>query len=359
VIAEAAGLRVHVFTSPHLHLFRERFRLAGELANDSALIAAAERVAAVNRELTSFDAQVAAALLLFSETPADLALIETGMGGRDDSTNIVTPALSVLTPIDYDHQDALGATIQEIAGHKAGILKCGAPAVIARQAPEALAVIEARAADLDVDLWRRGGEWDAYVNNGRLVVQTQTRALDLPLPALIGPHQIDNAGLAAAALLRWRPDIADEAFAVGVAHARWPGRLTPLTRGALAAIAPGAEIWVDGGHNPHAAHALAAALADLQRKRPASTAIIIGIRARKDWRAFVAALASSAELVIGLPLADEHAAPDAIAATAREAGAQALTATDLRRALERARRAERILICGSLLLAAEALAGGA
>lgn len=354
-IAEAAGLEVHAFTKPHLFALNERFIVAGQPASNEALIAAAGRVARVDPALTQFDSQVAAAFLLFSETPADLALIETGMGGRDDSTNVLTPALSVITPVALDHQDALGPTLADVAAHKAGILKSNTPAIAARQPDEVRQILEAQARRLHAPLWRQGVEWDCYPSNGRLVVQTESRALDLPLPTLAGAHQLENAGLAAAALLRIKPELEDDAFARGITGARWPGRLTPLTRGPLAALAPSAEIWVDGGHNPHAAQALAAALADMNRKRPARTALIVGLRARKDWRAFVQALAPHAAKLIAVPLNEDHAPPDQIAAAAREAGIEASPANDLRRALIEARGAGRILICGSFLLAAEAL----
>lgn len=355
-IAEAAGFRVHAFTKPHLHGLNERFLVAGKQASDGVLIAAADRIGRLDPTLSQFDAQVAAAFLLFSETPADLALIETGMGGRDDSSNVITPALSVLTPIALDHQDALGPNLADIASHKAGILKPNIPAIMARQGDDVRAIAEAHARAIGAPLWRQGAEWDCHASVGRLVVQTESRALDLPLPVLAGGHQLDNAGLAAAALLRLRPDIADDAFAHGIVNARCPGRLQSLTRGPLAARAPNAEIWIDGGHNPHAAQVLASALAEMNTKRPARTALIIGLRARKDWRAFVQSLAPQAAQVIAVPLLEECAPPEQIAAAAREAGVEATTANDLRHALGQARGAGRILMCGSFLLAAEALA---
>ncbi|MES1198841.1 MAG: folylpolyglutamate synthase/dihydrofolate synthase family protein [Pseudomonadota bacterium] len=360
-IAEAAGLRVHTFTKPHLLHLRERFRIAGETVDDDTLIAAAKRIAATGFAPTQFETQVAAAFLLFSETPADLALIETGMGGRDDATNVIAkPAAVVLTPIDLDHQDALGATLTEIAAHKAGILKPDASAVVARQAPEALAVIEAAAERIGAPLYRQGVEWDAFAQAGRLIIQTETQALDLPPSSLFGAHQVDNAGLAVATLLTLNdPRFTDDAFAQGVSEASWPGRMQPLTQGALARAAQqaGAELWLDGGHNEHAARALVAALRDLNRKRPARTALIIGMRARKDWRAFVETLASSAKIVIAVPLGPEGTAPSAIANAARAHGIEAQTSADLPNAMSAALAggAQRILICGSLLLAGEAL----
>lgn len=358
-IAEAAGLRVHAFTKPHLLTLNERFTVASATADTQVLIAAADHVASVDEGLTHFDAQVAAAFLLFSETPADLVLLETGMGGRDDSTNVIErAAIDVITPIDLDHQDALGPTLAEIARHKAGILRAGAPAIIARQHEAAMRELEAQAERIGAPLLRQGAEWDAFLNAGRLVVQTETHALDLPAPSLFGAHQVDNAGAAVAALLALNdPRIHDDAIGYGVAHARWAGRMQPLTRGPLAARARGAELWLDAGHNAHAARALVQALAELQRKRPAKTALIIGMRARKDWRAFVGALAPSAACVIAVPLSDSGAAPDAIADAAREVGARASAANDLPNAIDAALAsgAERILICGSVLLASEAL----
>lgn len=355
-ISEAAGLRVHAFTKPHLFQLRERFVVAGEIPSDDLLIEAAERIATISRDITQFDAQVAAAFLLFSEHAGDLVLLETGMGGRDDSTNVISsPVASVITPIGFDHQDTLGETLTEIAAHKAGILKRNSPAFVARQNPDAMATIEAEAARVGAPLQRCGVEWDAYESNGRLVVQTESRALDLPPPVLAGRHQIENAGLACAVLLGARPfTLSDDAFAAGVANARWPARLQPLTRGELKARAGAAELWVDGGHNAHAAAALKHALADMQRRRPARSALIVGLRARKDWRAFVTTLAPAADLVFAVPLP----AGASVEELARAAGAHARAAADLSNAIDAAIAdgAERILICGSLSLAAMAVA---
>jgi dihydrofolate synthase/folylpolyglutamate synthase len=354
-IAEAAGLRVHTFTKPHLFQLRERFVIASEVVSDERLIELAERIAAISHDITQFDAQVAVALLMFSETPADLVLIETGMGGRDDSTNVIEqPATTVITPIGFDHQDMLGETLPKIAAHKAGILKRNSQAFVARQHEETMAVIEAEAARVGAPLFRCGVEWDAYESQGRLVVQTDSRALDLPLPALTGSHQIENAGLACAVFLGPTPFmISNDAFVAGVTNAHWAGRLQPLIRGALKARARNAELWVDGGHNAHAAAALACALADMQKKRPARTALVVGIRARKDWRAFVDVLAPSAELVIAVQLPN-GADP---AALAQAVGAKGQTAADIPNAIDTALAsgAGRILICGSLALAAHAL----
>lgn len=362
-IAEAAGLNVHAFTKPHLIALSERFLVAGAPAADDELIAAAERISNAAPQLTQFEAHVAAALLLFSEAPADLCLIETGMGGRDDATNVFErPRACVLTPIDFDHQEFLGAGIAEIAAHKAGILKAGAPAIVARQPAAARQAIEQRAGRIGAPLYRCGVEWDAYANAGRLVVQTESRVLDLPAPALYGAHQFDNAGLAVAALVyAGVAGISDASFAHGVASARWPGRLQPLTRGPLAdcAHASGAELWIDGGHNVHAARALAVWLNAAERVRPGPSAVIVGMRARKDWSGFLAALAVAAPRVIAVPVSSDTADPAALAAHARTLGLAAEIAPALEDALARARGAARILICGSLLLAGEALARSA
>lgn len=361
-IAEAAGHKVHAFTKPHLLQLNERFLVSSRFADDRALIGAAEDIARVELRLTQFDAQIVAALLLFREHQAALALIETGMGGRDDSTNIIdAPAACVITPIGLDHQDALGASLAEIAAHKAGILKRGAPAIIARQEPEVMEIIEAHAEAIRAPLFRCGVEWDAYANHGRLVVQTETRALDLPLPSLQGRHQIDNAGLACAALLFANAvALDDDAFAAGVANAAWPGRLQPLTRGPFSAPirALGGEVWVDGGHNAHAGIALSYAMNDMKTRRGGTNVAIVGLRKRKDATLFVAAMARFAQHVIAVPLAEDHVSVNEIAKTGYDLGVEIDAAPSLAAAMQNAARlpAPRVLICGSFLLAAEALA---
>lgn len=359
--AEAAGLQVNAFTKPHLLRLSERFVVRGDYAGDDALIAMAERIAAIDTGITQFDAQLAAAFALFDENPADVTLIETGMGGRDDSTNVITwPTASIITPIGLDHQDVLGASLAEIASHKAGILKRNSPAVIARQADEAREVIETYAETVSAPLFRQGVEWDAYENNGRLVVQTESRALDLPLPSLLGRHQIDNAGLACAAFLAPGPfTFEDDAFTAGVANAKLPARLQPLTRGALSAPirTAGGEVWVDGGHNAHGAAALASALGEMQRRREAKVIAIVGMRARKDADAFIGALAGAVDHIIGVPLAKAHVAPVMISAICDAFDVASSQAPSLHAAMQKAAQfpAPRVLICGSFLLAAEAL----
>ncbi|MET0293911.1 MAG: Mur ligase family protein, partial [Phenylobacterium sp.] len=262
-IAEAAGLRAHVLTSPHLVRFAERIRLAGTLISEAELRALIERVVAVNAGAPiSFNEMITAmAFAAFAAEPADLAVVEVGLGGRFDSTNVFdAPAVSVITPVDYDHLEMLGPELSRIAWEKAGIIKDGRPAVVARQMEEAQAVIEAEAAERSADLLLMGRDFDAWEERGRLLVQTPDRLLDLPAPALPGTYQFDNAGLAVMAALTWGdPRIDEEALARGVASAAWPARFQRLTAGPLAAIAKarGADLWLDGGHNPHAGRALA------------------------------------------------------------------------------------------------------
>jgi dihydrofolate synthase/folylpolyglutamate synthase len=361
-IAEAAGLMVHAFTKPHLFQINERFVVSGKIASDDMLLGVIEDIARVEPRLTQFDAQVAAALTLFDENEARIVLLETGMGGREDSTNVAPwPAATVITPIGLDHQDALGGTIADIAAHKAGILRRHSPAIIARQAPEVMEVIEAQAERVAAPLYRAGIEWDAYASQGRLVVQTESRVLDLPLPGLQGRHQIENAGLACATFLAPGPFAFDDsAFSAGVEQASWPARLQPLTRGALSAPvrAAGGEVWVDGGHNAHAATALARALNDMSTRRGGTNVAIVGMRARKESDAFVGALAGAVNRIIAVPLTEAHVAPALMVAQAEAMGVAASTAPSLQAAMQNAAQlpAPRVLICGSFVLAAEALA---
>lgn len=365
-IAEAAGLRVHVFTSPHLVRPNERIRLAGRLVDDEALIAAVDRLAATGVTLTYFEAVTAAAFMLFAETPADLVILEVGMGGRIDATNVIpAPAVTVVAPVDLDHQAFLGDTIAAIAGEKAGILKPGRPGVIARQHPDAEAVIRAEAERIGAPLFLCGQDWDAYESHGRLAVQLSDRLIDCPPPSLIGPHQVDNAGLAVAAINAWGdPRITDEAIALGVANAQWAARMQRLKAGPLAAIAAEAEVelFLDGGHNPHGARALARALDALNRRQPRKTALVSAIMQAKDARAFLAPLRPFAESLAALEVpGTPNGRPAAqLAAIATEAGFQAEAFATPEAALRAAAAAAgpggRVLICGSLYLAGALLA---
>ena len=359
-IAEAAGLRAHVFTSPHLIKPNERVRLAGALAGDAQMLNALDRVGATRQTVTYFEAITAAAFVLFAETPADVLVLEVGLGGRLDATNVVTPAVSVITPVDMDHMAFLGDTIGQIASEKAGILKPGVPGVIARQQPDGAATIEARADAIGAPLLRAGVEWDAYAEAGRLLIQTEDRLYDLPPPALFGPHQIENAAVAAMAMRTWRPTLIDEdAIARGVSSAQWQARMQPLTRGPLAEIARarGCELWLDGGHNPHGARAIAGALATLQARARRPVVLIVGMLDRKDLDGFLAPLAG-VDRLIAIPIAGAAAsrAPDEIAQRAQALGIDAISAANAADALALAPDGARVLICGSLYLAGAILA---
>ena len=266
-IAEAAGLRVHAYTSPHLVRFNERIRLAGRLIDDATLNAVLDRVEAASDEATVFESTTAAAFVAMAEAPADLAIIEVGLGGSLDATNVIDrPLLSVITPVHLDHAEFLGTDLAGIAREKAGVLKPGAPAVIARQSEAAMRAIEDAAAQVHARLAVMGVDFDAWAERGGVAFQDGERFLDLPASALVGAHQIDNAGVAIAAALEL--DLPEAAIAQGLQAVRWPARLQRLTAGPYAEIARAAdaELWLDGGHNPHAARALAAFLAERQAR---------------------------------------------------------------------------------------------
>ncbi|MDP3801468.1 folylpolyglutamate synthase/dihydrofolate synthase family protein [Brevundimonas sp.] len=361
-IAEAAGLTVHAYTSPHLVRFNERIRLAGQLIGDDALNAILDRVeAAIDRdgsEATVFESATAAAFVAMSETPADLALVEVGLGGVLDATNVIErPLLSVIAPVDLDHAEFLGDSLRGVAVEKAGILKPGARGLIARQPEEAMAAIEAAARSVHAPLTVMGVDFDAWAERGGMAFQDQERFLDLPAPALVGPHQIANAGLAVAVALEL--DLPEAAIAGGLRAVRWPARLQRLTTGPYgeAARAADAELWLDGGHNPHAARALAEALAERQAKAPRPLALIVGMLANKDAGGFFEALRESGAAVFTVRFDGAAAEPEALAAVARGHGLGATPCASVGEALERALRlgAGRAAICGSLYLAGEVL----
>ena len=357
-MAEAAGLRVHVYTSPHLVRFNERIRLAGDLIETDALNGLLDRVEATGAPGTVFEATTAAALLAMAETPADLALIEVGLGGRLDATNVIDrPLVSVIAPVDLDHAEFLGTDRAVIAGEKAGVLKPGVPAVIARQAEDAMAAIEAEAARVGARLTIMGRDFDAWPERGAMAWQGEDRLLDLPAPALYGAHQIDNAALAVAVALEL--DLPEAAIARGVETAHWPARMQRLAEGRYAEIAreADAELWLDGGHNPHAAAALADALSRMQARAPRPLALICGMLANKDAGGFFEALSDTAAHVFTVPFEGAAADPAALAAIAHGHGLGATPCEGLDAALERAVRfgAGRVVICGSLYLAGEVL----
>ncbi|RZJ29636.1 MAG: bifunctional folylpolyglutamate synthase/dihydrofolate synthase [Brevundimonas sp.] len=357
-IAEAAGLKVHVYTSPHLVRFNERIRLAGDLITDDALNAILDRIEAVSGEATVFESTTAAAFLAMSETPADLAIIEVGLGGVLDATNVIErPLLSLITPVDLDHAEFLGTSLRGVAVEKAGILKPGARGLIARQAEEAMAAIEVAAQAVGAPLTVMGVDFDAWAERGGMAFQDQERFLDLPAPALAGAHQIDNAGLAVAAALEL--DLPEAAIVEGLKTVRWPARMQRLTSGPYgeAAKAADAELWLDGGHNPHAARALALTLAARQAKAPRPTALIVGMLGNKDAGGFFEALKESDATVFTVGFEGAAAEPDALAAVARGHGLGATVSGTLEQALAQALRlgAGRVVICGSLYLAGEVL----
>lgn len=364
-MAEAAGLRTHVYTSPHLVRFAERIRLAGELISDTELAAVLDEVERVNagEPITFFELTAAAAFHAFAAHPADLAIIEVGLGGRFDATNVIPrPAVAVIAPVDYDHKEFLGDDLGGIAREKAGILKPGGRAVVARQAEAAREAIAAEGARVGADLTWMGTDFDIWRAGDGVAWQGADRLLDLPLPALPGQHQIDNAGLAiAAALALGDPRIDAEAIAGGLRTVRWPARLQRLTAGPLAALTDqaGCDLWLDGGHNPHAARALVTHLQGLRARDGRPVTVIMGLLANKDaagvlepfagqdfrliFTDFAATAAASsgdlAAVAAGLGLAAERA-PD-VAAAVRMATADGVSA--------------HVLICGSLYLAGEAL----
>ena len=361
-IAEAAGLKVHAYTSPHLVRFNERIRLAGKLIEDEALNAILDRIEAAmaetGSESTVFESTTAAAFLAMAETPADPAIIEVGLGGVLDATNVIErPLLSVITPVDYDHAEFLGTDLAGIASEKAGVLKAGAPAVIARQKEEAMAAIERRAADVHARLTVLGVDFDAWAERGGLAFQTAELFMDLPAPALAGAHQIDNAALAIAAAVEL--DLPEAAIAEGLKAVRWPARLQRISAGPYgeAARAAEAELWLDGGHNPHAAKALAAFLAERQARAPRPLALICGMLSNKDAGGFFAALKDSQATVFTVGFDGAAAEPAALAAVARGHGLAATPVGLVGEALDLALRlgAGRIAICGSLYLAGEVL----
>ncbi|MFZ6762975.1 bifunctional folylpolyglutamate synthase/dihydrofolate synthase [Pseudoroseomonas sp. WGS1072] len=358
-IAEAAGQRVHVYSSPHLVRFRERYRLAGTLVTDEALAAALEEVEAANagQPITVFEVTTAVGFLLFSRVPADLLVLEVGLGGRFDATNVVErPAACAISSISLDHTDFLGDSLAQIAGEKAGILKPGVPAATGRQPPEALMVLEDVAQALGVRLAVRGQDWAVTWTEAGLRYADTGGAMDLPRPALPGPHQADNAGLAIAALRGWDPPWLNEAaIAAGLATVTWPARLQQL-HGALATLLPpGWELWLDGGHNAGGGAALAEHLpawADRPRH------LVVGMKQGKASQDFLRPLLPMAEGLWAVAEPGQHLAVPVegiVAASGGRARPGPRVADALRAIAAEAGEPGRVLICGSLYLAGEVL----
>lgn len=366
-IAEAAGMKVHAITSPHLVRFAERIRVAGELITDERLGELIDQVEAANagQPISFFEISTVLALQAFAETPADLCVVEVGLGGRFDATNIFeAPAVTVITPVDYDHLEMLGPELEKIAWEKAGIIRKGRPVMVARQRDEAWEVIEGEAEALGAPVTLMGRDFDAWEANGRLLVQTEDRLLDLPAPSLFGAHQFANAGLAvAAALALDDPRIDEDALGRGVASAVWPARFQRLTAGPIAHLAKagGADVWLDGGHNPHAGRALAEAAGRLIARDGRLVVLVTAMFARKDAVGFFQPFAGMNPPVFTTTFASGNAASaEALAQAAREAGLTASVVADaeagVRAALQATDRPPHILICGGLHFAGEVLA---
>ncbi|MDO8377739.1 folylpolyglutamate synthase/dihydrofolate synthase family protein [Phenylobacterium sp.] len=366
-IAEAAGLKAHVLTSPHLVRFAERIRVAGELITEAELTALIDRMIAVNADQPiSFNEMLTAmAIVAFADKPADLSIIEVGLGGRFDSTNVFeAPAVSVITPVDYDHLEMLGPELSKIAWEKAGIIKRGRPVVVARQLEEALEVIAREADELEAPMLLMGRDFDAWEERGRLMVQTPDQLLDLPAPSLFGGYQFANAGAAVMAAIAWgHPAIDEAALAKGVASAVWPARFQRLTAGPLAklAAAGGADLWLDGGHNPHAGRALAEAAGRLTARDGRGLALVTAMYARKDALGFFQPFGELKPTVFTTGFDSANAAsPEDLAAAARGAGLEAQIVGSVEegvtRALKSAEPPPHILICGGLHFAGEVLA---
>ncbi|MBR0819330.1 folylpolyglutamate synthase/dihydrofolate synthase family protein [Bradyrhizobium liaoningense] len=368
---EAAGLRVHAYTSPYLVRINECFRLGrvggGVLVGDDELRAALEEVERVNagEAATVFELKTAAAFHLFAQNPADVVLLEVGLGGRLDSTNMVdTPAACVITPVSMDHMDFLGDTLTSIAGEKAAIIKRGVPVICAEQMDEAMAVIEAQAKRMRAPLFAANESWHVNVEHGRLVYSDERGLMDLTAPRLFGRHQFDNAGLAIATL-RAIPNfkVNQAAFEAGIVGAEWPARMQRITSGELLALGPqGSEIWLDGGHNAEGGRVAAAALGDLEERVSRPLVVIAGMMANKDAKAFLANFAGLTRHIIAVPVPDTEAAMpvDRLADAARSLGMRVETAPGIEAALRALAKLAyevppRILITGSLYLAGHVL----
>lgn len=370
---EAAGLRAHVYTSPHLVRFAERIRVAGKLLDDDQLLALLEEVESVNGDdpITFFEVTTAAAFLAFSRNPADVVLLETGLGGRLDATNVVErPALTIITPIAMDHQQFLGGRIESIAAEKAAIMKRGVPCVVADQVRKVTKVLEARSLEYGVPLMNAGKDFFVRTTHeGGLLYKGVEAEWTLPPPALAGAFQTRNAGLALATIERLSllnkppqfPGFPPSALALGMRAVEWPARLQHLTKGPLVEALPeGWELWLDGGHNPHAAETLAR---HTRTWRDKPLMGIFGILANKDVDGFLDPIATRFHSLrtVAIPgEANTLSAEDGAAAATRHFCMDAKPAESVEAALRELTTAHpapaRLLICGSLYLAGSVLA---
>lgn len=355
---EAGGDRVHAYTSPHLARFHERIRLAGELISEAYLTELLDECLAANGPdaITFFEITTCAAFLAFARVPADWTLLEVGLGGRLDATNVVDkPRLTIITPVSLDHQSFLGDSVAAIAGEKAGIIKRGVPVIVGPQTEEGLAVIEARAERLGAPVLAFGQHWHAREEAGRLVFEDERGLLDLPLPNLPGPHQIQNAGAALMALRHLGSD--EAACEAAVTRAEWPARMQRLRRGPLVDMAPQVELWLDGGHNPAGGEAVAATL---DRMAPRPTHLICGMLNTKDVGGYMRPLGPRVTRLhaVSIPGEANTLPAEVTRDAALAAGIDAVAAPSVAEALAGIVAKDptaRVLICGSLYLAGSIL----
>ncbi len=368
-IFKAARKSVHVYTSPHLVRFNERIVLAGEEIGEDALVDVITRCdeAVAEQELTYFEAITCAAFLAFSEVPADFLLLEVGLGGRLDATNVIDkPLATLITPVALDHQSYLGTDIPSIAREKAGIMRPECPVAIGPQAPAGMVALEKEALRIGAHQFKYGEDWNVYSEQGRLVYQDDNGLSDLAMPRLPGLHQIFNAGLAIAGLRAARLLLPDAVLSEGLAEAHWPARMQHLRYGPLVdrycdLTGEPADIWLDGGHNPHAARAIASVIADLDERLPRPVHLIAGFQANKDIRGYFDALSGLVVCIHAVCAYQNSAAtPADVVKAAQQAGIKAVEAGTVEAALDQIFSGEadtvpRVLICGSLYLAGEIL----
>lgn len=362
-IAEAAGLKVHVYTSPHLVKFNERIRINGEIITDQWLLELMNEVESINGDapITFFEITTAIALLAFSRSPGDLVLLETGLGGRLDATNVIArPTVTALTPISHDHADFLGNDIEEIAREKAGIIKQGIACVTAKQQPLAHKVIRKIAENMGAPISIEDKDWWVAVKGKTLSVMSPEGEINPPLPNLIGPHQIQNAGLAIVTLAGLGDKrINRQAVATGIKSADWPARMQRLTQGPLCGQLPmGWELWLDGGHNPAAGEAIAATLRNLSDD---PVHLIVGLINTKSPAEFLAPLRRHSKSLTSIKISgsDSSFTADQIFIAANKIGFHAKKAESIEGAIKDIVSSEKspakILICGSLYLAGNVL----
>lgn len=373
-IMEAAGYSVHVHTSPHLVRWHERYRLAqkggsGTLVSDDALAEAVRRVADANggAKITVFELLTAVTFVLFAEHPADAAIVEVGLGGRFDATNVIShPAVSLIMPISVDHQAFLGDRVELIAAEKAGIIKPGLPVVVGHQDDDAARdVIVDTAERLQSPVFVFGQDYSAHEEHGRLIYQDEDGLIDLPLPRLTGRHQFANAAAAIRAVKSAGFTLEDDAIERGLQAVEWAGRMQRIQNGSLMdLLLPGAELWLDGGHNPGAGQVIAEAMADLEERKPRPLFLIAGMLSTKDPIGYFKAFTDLARHVFTVPIegSDSGIDPLVLADDAADAGLSAEPVSSVAEALNLLKehwngleQPPRILIGGSLYLVGDVL----